>query len=130
MKEQNTIEPLSEAVKETTKNEMKHSPLPWHVSTNGHPPESGLEPAFPCVCDSSGLIHGENIVAECLGTSERCKANAKFIVAACNPYYDMLVALAAVNHWRNTGMVPRLFPDQIVSQAIAKAEGKNFPRGN
>jgi hypothetical protein len=71
----------------------KHRPLPFHVSTNGCTKESGGEPAFPGVHDSSGLPHGQDIVCDCFGDSESCNANAQFIVAACNNHYALLSAL-------------------------------------
>lgn len=62
----------------------KDNPLPWHVGTNGCTPESGGEPAFPCIHDASGLPDGGDIVCQVLGTSEQVKANARFIVEAVN----------------------------------------------
>lgn len=71
-----------------------HSPLPWHVSTNGATRESGGEPAFPGVHDSSRKPHGEDIVCECLGFSEECRANAELIVRAVNSHAELVAALA------------------------------------
>jgi len=66
----------------------KHTPTPWHVSTN--PGGPGDQPAFPSVRDASGAKHGYDIVAMPCGNSETVTANAAFIVRACNAHDDLL----------------------------------------
>ncbi len=71
--------------------EAQHTPVPWKVSTN--PGGPGDQPAFPSIRDSSGLPHGQDIVAMPLGDSETVNANAAFIVKAVNSHDKLVGAL-------------------------------------
>jgi len=107
--------------------EKEFSQGPWHVGTN--PGCLKDQPAFPNVHDSSGLPHGEDIVAEILGNSETCKANASLIAAAPN----LVVALESTEIMLE--QVLDALPDQererVLDQiqdnsvALAKAYGES-----
>ena len=39
----------------------------------------------------------------------------------------LVEVLATVRHWRNTGMNPRLFPDELIEEAIALSQERTSP---
>lgn len=101
----------------------KHSPLPWNISTNGHAKESGKEPAFPGVRDSSGLEHGQDIVCIGLGTPEQCVNNSSFIILSANAHYELVEALEwFVEAYQLNGGQNQIMLNKATA-ALAKARG-------
>lgn len=73
----------------TNKMNTTHSPLPWE--TNGHD-------ICPVNTHGSSCAFGLRI-ATVYGITEDSKANAQFIVHACNSHADLLGALEALVGW-------------------------------
>ena len=78
--------------------EAKHSPLPWRMSKIKEPSDT-TDGARPYVEDSAGIIVAkmyrsamrDNAIVEIPG-----KANAAFVVRACNSYHEMVDALRRI----------------------------------
>lgn len=103
--------------------------LPWHVGTNGCTPESGGEPAFPCIHDASGRPHGEDIVAQCFGDSATVKGKAEFIVRACNAHDQLVAGLTILKDLAEQGGNDGLHADwskeiESAGKALAAAKGQ------
>ncbi len=102
---------------------MEHTKLPW------------TEPRIYKDCDNRpyciSIYGGELTIAvhQHGVNSKNCdeaKANAEFIVKACNAHYEMLGVLKRmVLYFDKSDMLPELkFKIDGAKQAIAKAEGK------
>ena len=105
--------------------DFKHTPGPWHVSTNGCTEESGGEPAFPGVHDSSGRPHGGDFICQTLGDSETCKANARLISASPELFEALSAYILNERHLNDehfAGVQERL--RAMAQAALAKAKGE------
>ena len=102
----------------TNINKGKHTPLPWHTDDTGLEPTSWIN------------IYPKN--EECLPLcsvrhySKELKANAKFIVKACNSHYELLEALKHASHAiKNAKNYNMLVLAKYLDGAIKKAEGND-----
>ena len=104
---------------------QKHTALPWKVQEQKFEIESEDSTNFETTYSVSPTI---DKLADCYGLAEQ-KANAEFIVKACNSHYELLEALAIaakalnipvpnMNQLRNSEDL------KIIRKAIKKAEEK------
>jgi hypothetical protein len=93
---------------------MEHTPIPWEVDTHS-PPHEGMK-GMICVraCDSP-----MNSCLASIGTDEEAKANADFIVRACNSHEELLAALQACI---NVPVLPDIGHSREFIDAINKAQ--------
>ena len=90
---------------------MKHTPLPW--SFEKHTAGASIKGSGKEWIATLQISFVDDIEA---------KANAEFIVRACNSHYDLLEACKKViNNWGNLHPKDR----QQLRNAVAKAEGKD-----
>jgi hypothetical protein len=72
-----------------TDTQTKHTPLPWIVC-----PRYVDRCVYPIgVKKNDNVSHVLGEISSLGGTEEQCKANAAFIVQACNAHYEMLRCL-------------------------------------
>lgn len=72
-------------------NTQKHTALPWKVSDNDTRVLEN-QPAFPGV----RCVGTNELIADIFGTSDECKADAEFIVRACNSHDALVAALERI----------------------------------
>lgn len=102
--------------------EQKHTPLPWHWA-KARTMQHLHDTKNSCFAQISMPIwatvsHGENDMRE------QYKADAEFIVRACNSHYELLEALkhlARYEAFSDSSWYPAI---KAAQEAIAKAEGK------
>jgi len=106
---------------------MKHTPLPWGLTKedgffsirSSHAKENGFSSEF--ICSMDGYRYREDRIGE-------RKANADFIITACNSHYDLIDSrddlLEACEDL--IGAFPDLHDGHLVvmKRAIAKAKGE------
>ena len=107
-------------MKNETKNETKHSPLPWTVDAMGNI-WSDVKVAIPAAGKDQAECYRDHKAGE-------TEANADFIVRACNSHYELVRALEDMTRLYR-GQLDRegcyrfgLFDRAI--EAIAQAKGK------
>lgn len=91
--------------------EIKHTPLPWHYIEE-----------WRGIYDSPDIRGAQVRIAEIANTPDY-KANAEFIVRACNSHYELVEALESANFtYLGDQYVAVINPD-VVKQALNKAKG-------
>ena len=99
---------------------MKHTPLPW-LADNGDSEVWGI-------FDDNGAELAYLIKLPSIEPSkefDESKANAEFIVRACNCHYDLLDSLKFAKSVIQSGECWTETCEKMIDKIIAKAEGKN-----
>jgi len=95
----------------------KHTPLPWKVyyaKNNGQLILGTGEESGQAIQSHNGAFWRDEAEA---------KANAEFVVKACNSHYELLEALESVKEYVHNFGESHLI--EIVDKAIAKARGES-----
>lgn len=105
-----------------------HSPLPWSVEYRDGRAASMYGHHVRTHANSRpGITDGRDAICDVRGASDaEARANARFIVTACNAHHDLIAALKAVRGAVDPYARAQLSSDLIeqVDAALAKAEGK------
>ena len=100
--------------------EHKHSPLPWKLHSKAH---AHIETSYGrSTAACGGVTDGQ---LEDGGQSEN-KANAKFILRACNSHYELVEALEQILAMAIADEKPqyRWHTEDIARAALAKTKGE------
>ena len=97
----------------------EHTTVPWYVV----PPAFRIGSRWQIRAQEPGQGNVESIIAEILWAgTERTKANAEFIIQACNAHEDLVKACEQAL-LRLGGYPGNLFTIRILEEALAKAKG-------